>query len=70
MGFCSVIPSGDKVLDARRNERVAWCRVIEAMRDLSDTPLDLRVERARLRYEAAKATWIRTWLRLDQVVRS
>ncbi len=66
MGWCSVIPSGDKILDARRNERVAWHRVIEAMRTLADTPL-ASADVARRRYESARGAWLLTWLRLCQV---
>lgn len=61
------VPTGDKVHDARRNERLAWNRILETMRDLADTPLGLRVELVRRRYETAKSVWWRAYLRLDQV---
>ncbi len=66
MGWFAATPSGDRELDARRNERIAWHRVVEAMRTLADTPLE-HAEFSRRRYETAKGVWIRTWLRLDQV---
>lgn len=65
-GCYGVAPSGDKELDARRNERVTWHRVVERMRDLAETPLN-RADGARNHYIAAKAAWMRAFLRLDQV---
>lgn len=66
MGWCATTPSGDRELDARRNERVAWHRVLDTMKALTATAPD-RSERARRQYETAKAVWTRSWLRLDQV---
>ena len=60
------LPSGDIELDARRNERLSWNKVVEAMRDLADSPLH-HADLARRRYEMAKGLWIRHWLRLCQV---
>lgn len=64
MGF--PVPSGDRDLDARRNERVAWHRVLDTMKTVAATP-PAHADLARRRYESAKAIWWRFWLRLDQV---
>lgn len=65
MGYYAGVPTDDKDLDARRNERLSWCRVVERMKELADTPLP-HAELPRRRYEQAKSAWGRAWRQLGR----
>ena len=66
MAFYAGVPSGDRAQDARANERHSWNRLVEALRRLSDTPID-RADLPRRQYERAKNAWSRAWRQLCKV---
>jgi hypothetical protein len=66
MRSVSPAPCGDRELEARRLELLAWHRVLQAMQDLCKVP-PRHADLPRQRYENAKGYWVRCWLRLDQV---
>jgi hypothetical protein len=66
MGYYAGVPTDDKELDARRNERLSWNRVVETLTALADTPLS-HADLPRRRYETAKNAWGRAWRQLCRV---